>query len=207
MSPAFTTPQGRVHPTEDARKQAAAGTATQAARTPMIAPVIETERLRLRRLKLADAPWIARESARPEVNRMVTRIPPVNPPLFAEMFVLTVRAAEPVRGDAVRRIEDLASARPLGVIGAHPRGDGMYEFGYWLAVQEWGRGVASEAGRALIAALAEAGITRLAAGFMLDNPASARVLAKLGFVETGDTETAYSLGRMKCVDVRRMVRI
>jgi len=173
---------------------------------PVVAPVIETERLRLRRLKLADAPWIARETARAEVHRMVTRIPQHNPPLFAEMFVLTMRAAEPVRGDAVRMIEDKATNRPLGVIGAHPRGDGVYEFGYWLAVEEWGRGVASEAGHAFIAALEEAGLTRLAAGFMVDNPASARVLAKLGFAETGEIETAYSLGRMECVEIRRVMR-
>lgn len=43
------------------------------------------------------------------------------------------------------------------------------------------------------------------AGYFIDNPASARVLQKLGFRETGEIVKTHSLGRGCEVDTPRMV--
>ncbi len=57
------------------------------------------------------------------------------------------------------------------------------ELGYWLAEPYWGRGIATEAVRAVTAyAIAEHGLTRVFALPFAGNAASCRVLEKVGFV-------------------------
>ena len=87
--------------------------------------------------------------------------------------------------------------RLIGGIGAgRLPGEEELEFGYWLARPYWGQGFATEAGRALIANLRDSlRLKRLAAGHFTDNPASGRVLAKLGFRPTGVTRLRWSAGR------------
>ena len=53
--------------------------------------------------------------------------------------------------------------------------------GYWIARDHWGRGYASEAGRAALEVVRALGHRRVQAGHYVDNPASGRVLRKLGF--------------------------
>jgi len=73
----------------------------------------------------------------------------------------------------------------IGVCGLDPREDGP-EIGYWLGVDYWGQGYATEAVRALIDhAFGELGYEALAAGARVSNPASRRVLEKCGFQWTG----------------------
>ena len=75
--------------------------------------------------------------------------------------------------------------RLVGGIGIHPDGD-AHEIGYWLTPDAWGRGYATEAGRAMLGIARHAmGLKRLTSGHFMDNPASGRVLAKLGFRTTG----------------------
>lgn len=167
---------------------------------------LTTQRLALRPLALDDAPFLAREGGRPEVARQVARIPSPCPELGSELFVLAMCAAEGLRGDRVRMITRRSDGAPLGVIGLHPHGDGAWELGYWLAVSAWGRGYATEAGAAIIADARARGVNRLTAGHFSDNPASARVLAKLGFVYTdgGAGPDLFSMGRMGRTSHRAM---
>jgi len=60
---------------------------------------------------------------------------------------------------------------------------GTAEIGYWLAEPFWGKGVVTEAVRALVpVAFESTGARRIQAGIFSDNPASMRVLEKSGFV-------------------------
>ena len=83
--------------------------------------------------------------------------------------------------------------------------EGGHEFGYWLTPSAWGRGYATEAGRAMVAAARHTlGLRRLKAGHFVDNPASGRVLTKLGFRPTGTITPRASLargGETPCVDL------
>lgn len=76
-----------------------------------------------------------------------------------------------------------------GGIGLTRDENGDVELGYWIARPFWGLGFATEAGMAVLR-LADEGlrIGRVVAGHFVDNPASARVLRKLGFVATGRIE-------------------
>jgi ribosomal-protein-alanine N-acetyltransferase len=74
----------------------------------------------------------------------------------------------------------------IGSIGIHPLHDVRHrtaDIGYWLAEPFWGRGIMTDAVRALIpVAFNTFDIVRLQAGIFSINPASMRVLEKCGFV-------------------------
>jgi RimJ/RimL family protein N-acetyltransferase len=70
----------------------------------------------------------------------------------------------------------------IGGIGIHPERMEHPELGYWLGEPYWGKGYATEAAAALIAyAFTEGGLNAICAGHYWDNHASGRVLTKLGF--------------------------
>jgi RimJ/RimL family protein N-acetyltransferase len=82
----------------------------------------------------------------------------------------------------------------VGVVGFHPDGDGI-GFGYWIARDHWGRGYATEAGRGALEVARALGHRRVSAGHYVDNPASGRVLRKLGFRETGEVRPQFCQAR------------
>lgn len=71
----------------------------------------------------------------------------------------------------------------LGLAGVVGLEDG--ELGYWLAARAHGKGYATEACRALLAAHFATSGEAFVAGYFEGNVRSARVLEKLGFIETG----------------------
>lgn len=87
-----------------------------------------------------------------------------------------------------------SAPRLIGGCGVAPAQDGI-ELGYWIARPYWGLGFATEATRALVNAVRAVGHKRLVARHAVDNPASGRVLRKLGFRPTGDFVRAHSAAR------------
>ena len=64
--------------------------------------------------------------------------------------------------------------------------------GYWVGRRFWGHGVATEAaGRLARWALANLDLDRLEAGVITDNPASAAVLRRIGFRQTGEGTDSF----------------
>ncbi len=87
-----------------------------------------------------------------------------------------------------------AAPRLIGACGLGQR-NGAAELGYWIARDHWGQGYASEAGRAVVGVAKALGHRHLIAGHFTDNPASGRVLHKIGFRSTGKVELRESKGR------------
>lgn len=85
--------------------------------------------------------------------------------------------------------------RLVGGCGLRRSDDGFVELGYWIARPHWGLGYATEAGQALVRIARASRIGPLTASHFLDNPASGRVLRKLGFEPTGRVANRHSLGR------------
>lgn len=85
-------------------------------------------------------------------------------------------------------------AEIIGCVGLAPDGDEV-ELGYWFAREHWGKGYASEAARAVIGLAGTLGHRKLVAGHFVDNPASGRVLRKVGFKPTGQIRQRFSLAR------------
>lgn len=74
----------------------------------------------------------------------------------------------------------------VAVIGAHLRGEGAAEIGYWVGAGYQGQGYATEALAALIARIADTMPERqIMAECRPENIGSVRVLEKLGFQRTG----------------------
>ncbi|MBU6268075.1 MAG: GNAT family N-acetyltransferase [Sphingomonadales bacterium] len=79
-------------------------------------------------------------------------------------------------------------ARLIGCVGLAPGEGGVAELGYWIARAHWNRGYATEAARAALSIARTLGHRRMGAAHFLDNPASGRVLARLGFEPVARTE-------------------
>lgn len=98
----------------------------------------------------------------------------------ARSWIRSAAAERPTRHFAIE-----VDGRAVGGIGIHPMTDvhrGTAEIGYWLGREYWGRGIATEAVRALTEhAFASFDLARLEATVYEWNPASARVLEKAGF--------------------------
>jgi RimJ/RimL family protein N-acetyltransferase len=120
------------------------------------------------------APWPYRaEDAQAFVNRPQDRRYPD--------FLVTLPGAE--------------GARVIGCAGLAPGDSGTTELGYWITRSHWGRGLATEAARAVLSVARALGHDWIEAGHFLDNPASGRVLRKLGFAATGEHRPRRSAGR------------
>ena len=149
-----------------------------------------TQRLTLRPGWAEDAPALARAIGHETVVRNLARAPWPYALGDAEAFLSLPRAADEPRFQIVRR----GDGQLIGGI-ALVREEHGHELGYWLAPDHWHRGYATEAGRAVVEMARHAlGLNRIHARHHVDNPASGRVLRKLGFVETGRGESA-SLAR------------
>jgi RimJ/RimL family protein N-acetyltransferase len=85
----------------------------------------------------------------------------------------------------------------IGVIGSAGMGEheGQPEIGYWIARDHWGRGYATEAAAAVLKIARTLGHRRVLAGHFADNPASGKVLRKVGFVPTGRLGQRFSAAR------------
>jgi RimJ/RimL family protein N-acetyltransferase len=150
-------------------------------------PTLDTGRLHLRLLRLADAPDIQRLASSREVASSTGMIPHPYPEGAAAEFInLTLDGFERERAAVfgiVVRNEDCF----IGCCGLHPEDDhGRAELGYWVGVPWWNRGYATEAAAAVVGwGFRERGIHRIFAGCFARNPASARVLEKAGFTFEG----------------------
>lgn len=154
----------------------------------MATPDLLTPRLRLRAPLPRDVERLSALSSDGLVARMTTRIPQPNPP----QSLRDALAAMAMGGELVRVIDD---GEAQGMCGIGPRG-----IGYWLGAPARGRGYATEAAAALLThAFGPMRLREVTAGVFSDNPASLRVLTRLGFRRTGRSRV-LSVGRGREVD-------
>ena len=86
----------------------------------------------------------------------------------------------------------------VGCVGLAPTDDPhAAELGYYMRRSHWGQGLATEAAAAVVRyGFGHLALGHLVSGHYADNPASGRVLRKLGFVEVGrDERFSLSLGQ------------
>jgi RimJ/RimL family protein N-acetyltransferase len=160
-----------------------------------------TERLLLRPGWSQDAPALFEAIGDERIVRNLATAPWPYSLADAEAFLATERKAS----EPSLLIFRCAAGAPelIGGIGFGRRPTGETEFGYWLVRRHWGRGYATEAGRALLATARHGlRVKRLDSAHFLDNPASGRVLEKLGFRPTGAIVPRYSAGRGEAAPCR-----
>ncbi len=154
-----------------------------------------TERLLLRPGWAEDAPALARAIGEEAIVRNLASAPWPYDLEAAQAFLATERAANEASFLIFRRT--MGAPQLIGAAGFGKRpGVEEVELGYWIARPHWGLGYATEAGRAIVAIARDAlRLPRLTAGHFVDNPASGRVLEKLGFKPTGLSTSRYSCAR------------
>ncbi|HLJ73384.1 MAG TPA: GNAT family N-acetyltransferase [Thermoanaerobaculia bacterium] len=138
--------------------------------------MLQTEHLLLRPFTLDDAAEVQRLAGAREVALNTLHIPHPYPDGAAEAWI-----AKQGEGPEVVFAID-ANGQLAGAIGlVVDRTHGRAELGYWIGVPFWGRGYASEAGRAMLHfGFEEHALNRIFAQVFKRNPASARVLQKIG---------------------------
>jgi len=161
-----------------------------------------TPRLLLRPGFPEDAPALAHAIADEAIVRNLVVVPWPYTVRDAEAFLASPR--DPVLPSFLIFERTDGSPRLAGSCGLGRRPSGAVELGYWIARASWGRGFATEAGRALIDIARMLGLAQLEASHFIDNPASARVLDKLGFESTGIVAPRMNCARGEEVPARLM---
>lgn len=149
-------------------------------------PVLRTARLMLRRPAEQDIPEIIAIAGDWEIASRVSRVPHPYSEADARFFLNEI-LPETLSWAIVER----ASGKMAGMIGLSrfEQQPGTFELGYYVAPDRWGRGIATEAGSVVVAYGAGlVGRERIRSGFFADNPASGRVLEKLGFTALRESE-------------------
>jgi RimJ/RimL family protein N-acetyltransferase len=154
-------------------------------------PTLTTARLVLRPLAPADAGAIERHASRFEIAGTTVNIPHPYPPGGAAAFIAAQQEAwRQDRGAtwAVTRDGEL-----IGLIGSplSVRAHARARLGYWIAHEEWGRGYATEAARAFVTWAFADGWHRIEADHLSRNPASGRVMQKIGMRHEGHLRAYY----------------
>jgi RimJ/RimL family protein N-acetyltransferase len=152
-----------------------------------------TERLLLRPGWAEDAPALAAAIGDERIVRHLSSPPWPYTQADAESFLATSR--DPVLPSLL--VYERTNGDPVlvGSCGLGRLPSGGVQLGYWIALPFWGRGYATEAGQALVEIARALRVPRLQASHFIDNPASGRVLEKLGFEPTGITAPMLSRGR------------
>lgn len=149
--------------------------------------VLQTSRLVLRPFTLHDAPAVQALAGAREIADTTLHIPHPYPEGAAERWIGSHGAAWQAGTGAAYAITDTASGTLIGAIGlSFVPEHACAELGYWVAVPYWNRGYCTEAGRALLAlAFDVLRLERVQARHFTRNPASGRVMRKLGMLFEG----------------------
>lgn len=148
---------------------------------------LETEHLILRPFEIGDAPAVEELASAYEVAATTLNIPYPYPAGLAESYILGAQEAME-RGDRfsfaiIRKFDQ----HFIGSVTLSPRPPhNSAEIGYWIGVPYWKKGYASEAARRVVQfGFEEKKLNRIYATCFVDNPASARVLEKIGMKHEG----------------------
>ena len=153
----------------------------------MVFSPLQSERLTMRVYARSDIPALMPLIGAREVAATTLRIPHPYTESDARDFIVSTE-------------EDLSSGRGLrlgiilrerdtlcGGVGLVIEPDDRHaELGYWVGVPYWGKGYATEAARAVVKyGFGTLGLHRIFASHFANNPASARVLRKIGMRHEG----------------------
>ncbi len=166
-------------------------------------PVLETPRLLLRGFVEEDAPRVRTLAGDRRVADTTLLIPHPYPEGAAEAWIVTHEAEWELGRGLTLAVTLRGEGRLIGAMGLSlDPAARAGELGYWIAVEEWGRGYCTEAARALIAhAFDRLGLERVTAHHFVRNPASGRVMEKLG-MRPGRIEPAGATKWGRAEDLR-----
>jgi len=151
-------------------------------------PTLHTARLTLRPFTLDDAAEVQRLAGAREVAAHTLNIPHPYADGLAEDWIGGHQEMY-ARGEginwAIERRADGALLGAIGLMGIHKR-HARVELGYWIGTPYWNRGYCTEAAGTVVRyGFEELGLHRIYAQHMTRNPASGRVMQKIGMSHEG----------------------
>ena len=146
-------------------------------------PVLETARLKLRPYSEADIAELLPLVGTREVAATTLRIPHPYTEEDAKAFLEIARSPNKIWLVITLR----SDGRQIGGVGLRVDEEHQHaELGYWLGVPFWGKGYATEAARELLRyGFEDLRLHRIFASHFGHNPASGRILQKLGLRHEG----------------------
>ncbi|SIQ96176.1 GNAT family N-acetyltransferase [Chryseobacterium sp. RU33C] len=143
-------------------------------------PVIQTERLTLSQLEERDISSIVEYLQHRIFSDLTSNIPY---PYVENDAISWVKMSKEAFDNntgytfAIRNKE----GQIMGAIGLHDRDDDKAELGYWIGIPYWDKGYVTEAAKAIIDfGLNELKLNKIFATHFLHNPASGRIMEKIG---------------------------
>lgn len=164
-------------------------------------PVIGGPRVVLRPFRREDAAAVERLAGAREIADTTLRIPHPYPEGAAAAWIAT-HAPDWAAGKNVHFAIAFPCGELLGAIGLElAREQGWAELGYWVGLPYWNNGYCTEGGILVLKfAFADLGLHRVQARHLVRNPASGRVLEKLGMRREGiHREAVRKWGRFEDV--------
>ncbi|WEG19067.1 GNAT family protein [Alkalihalophilus pseudofirmus] len=149
--------------------------------------MIETSRLRLLPVALEHADRIEELASDYELAKTTSNVPHPYPKGGAKDFIKMVGEKEKKGEIILLSVIEKSSTQLIGLINininlTHNRG----ELGYWIGVPYWGKGYGTEAAKALLTyGFEETGLNRIYAAAYTVNPASWKVMEKIGLEREG----------------------
>ena len=150
-------------------------------------PRLQTDRLVLDAFTQADAPTVQRLAGHPDIAATTLRIPHPYEDGMAEEWIATHAPTFEQGSGFALAIRLRGDASPIGAIGLTIDPEHEHaELGYWVGRPFWGHGYCTEAaGAVLHYGFATLGLNRIHAYHFGRNPASGRVMEKVGMVHEG----------------------
>ncbi|OGT27683.1 MAG: GNAT family N-acetyltransferase [Gammaproteobacteria bacterium RBG_16_66_13] len=151
-------------------------------------PTLTTARLVLRPFTLADVPDVQRLAGDREIASTSLHIPHPYPDGVAEQWISTHKDRFVRDEAAVFAVTRADTGEVIGANGLEIRRDhARAEMGYWIGKAFWNQGCATEAGREVLRfAFEDLQLERVFAEHFKRNPASGRVMQKLGMTREGE---------------------
>jgi len=152
-------------------------------------PTLQTSRLILRPFELADGEDVRRLAGDRAIADTTLQIPHPYEIGMAEEWILTRRPKFEAGEEVVFAIVLRASGELIGAMGlVVEKQFRRAELGYWIGRPYWGNGYGTEAGQAILEyGFRSLNLNRIHACHFKRNPASGRVLRKLGMKHEGSS--------------------
>jgi [ribosomal protein S5]-alanine N-acetyltransferase len=151
-------------------------------------PTLTTKRLTLRPFVLDDAWDVERLAGMREIADTTLNIPHPYPVGAATRWIETHALAWAAGTGVTYAIVETANGKLTGVVSLMQihREHRRAELGYWIAVDRWNKGFATEASASILDfGFQNLGLHRIESTHFVRNPASGKVMQKLGMTEEG----------------------
>jgi len=159
-------------------------------------PTLQTERLLLRPFTMEDAKDVQRLAGEKAVSDTALNIPYPYEDGIAENWIKGHKQNFVLNKELVLAITDKEKKHLIGAIGIIiNKGNDNGALGYWIGVPFWNKGYCTEAGKAIVEyAFNTLKLHRIHASYFPSNPASGKVMLKIGMKKEGHLQEHVKKG-------------